>query len=149
MTTVERSSNGDAAAEETRQQQQEEEQALSLLAFGSCNKQGLKQPLWQVIAAMKPEAWIWTGDSVYSNEPGRFEQVSNANSGPANLRRNCSQLVSSDLLLLPLLSVAVKSQTQLLSSGMRTAHHPTCCLFLLSCVLLSCNCSCSRHTPLS
>lgn len=37
------------------------------LAFGSCNKQDLPQPLWKEIIKNKPELWIWLGDNIYGD----------------------------------------------------------------------------------
>ncbi|MCB2407670.1 alkaline phosphatase D family protein [Hymenobacter lucidus] len=37
------------------------------LAFGSCNKVELPQPLWDDIARDKPNVWIWLGDNVYGD----------------------------------------------------------------------------------
>jgi alkaline phosphatase D len=42
------------------------------IAFGSCNRQDLPQPLWEVIAGDQPDLWIWLGDNIYgdSNDMG-------------------------------------------------------------------------------
>ncbi len=40
---------------------------LERIAFGSCNKQDLPQPLWPVITAWKPQLWIWLGDNIYGD----------------------------------------------------------------------------------
>lgn len=37
------------------------------LAFGSCSRPEKVQPLWPVIAAQKPDAWLWLGDIVYGD----------------------------------------------------------------------------------
>ena len=37
------------------------------VAFGSCNRQNLPQPLWPVIALEKPDVWIWLGDNIYGD----------------------------------------------------------------------------------
>lgn len=37
------------------------------IAFGSCNRQNLPQPLWDVIANDKPDLWIWLGDNIYGD----------------------------------------------------------------------------------
>jgi len=42
-------------------------QPLERIAFGSCNKQDLPQPLWPVITAWKPQLWIWLGDNIYGD----------------------------------------------------------------------------------
>lgn len=38
-----------------------------IIAFGSCNKQDKPQPLWEDIAAEKPDLWIWLGDNIYGD----------------------------------------------------------------------------------
>ncbi|MEX1118142.1 MAG: alkaline phosphatase D family protein [Terrimicrobiaceae bacterium] len=40
---------------------------LERIAFGSCNKQDLPQPLWPVITSWKPQLWIWLGDNIYGD----------------------------------------------------------------------------------
>lgn len=42
-------------------------QALSRIAFGSCNKQNLPQPLWRKLGEEAPELFVWTGDVVYAD----------------------------------------------------------------------------------
>jgi alkaline phosphatase D len=37
------------------------------IAFGSCNKQELKNKLWIEVLKNKPDLWIWGGDNVYSD----------------------------------------------------------------------------------
>ncbi len=39
----------------------------SVIAFGSCNKPALPQPLWAWVRAQKPDAWMWLGDIVYAD----------------------------------------------------------------------------------
>jgi len=46
---------------------------LTRIAFGSCNRQNLPQPIWPVIASAQPDLWIWGGDCVYVDSP--FEDV--------------------------------------------------------------------------
>ena len=41
------------------------DERLSTLAFGSCSKPLLPQPLWKAINEARPQMWIWTGDAVY------------------------------------------------------------------------------------
>ena len=41
--------------------------SISKIAFGSCNRQNLKQPLWQPIVNSKPDIFIWLGDLVYAD----------------------------------------------------------------------------------
>lgn len=38
-----------------------------VVAFGSCNKQYLSQPLWQDIAQNNPDLWVWLGDNIYGD----------------------------------------------------------------------------------
>jgi len=40
---------------------------LQVIAFGSCNRQNLPQPLWPVIASNAPDLWIWAGDNAYGD----------------------------------------------------------------------------------
>ncbi|CAA6679734.1 MULTISPECIES: alkaline phosphatase D family protein [unclassified Lentimonas] len=40
---------------------------LEIIAFGSCNRQFLPQPLWPVIAENQPYLWIWGGDNIYGD----------------------------------------------------------------------------------
>jgi alkaline phosphatase D len=38
-----------------------------VVAFGSCNKHDLPQPIWSWVRAQKPAAWIWLGDIIYAD----------------------------------------------------------------------------------
>lgn len=38
-----------------------------VIAFGSCNRQDLPQPLWKPIIAENPDLWIWSGDNIYGD----------------------------------------------------------------------------------
>lgn len=40
---------------------------LKVIAFGSCNRQNLPQPMWPVIAKNQPDLWIWGGDNIYGD----------------------------------------------------------------------------------
>ena len=40
---------------------------LQSIAIGSCNREGLPQPMWEVITANTPDLWIWMGDNVYGD----------------------------------------------------------------------------------
>lgn len=42
------------------------EKAL-IIAFGSCNRQNLPQPMWDIIAQDQPDLWIWLGDNIYGD----------------------------------------------------------------------------------
>lgn len=37
------------------------------IAFGSCSKTTLPQPLWKLIINSKPDVWIWLGDIIYAD----------------------------------------------------------------------------------
>ncbi|WP_162052198.1 alkaline phosphatase D family protein [Pontibacter pamirensis] len=38
-----------------------------VMAFGSCNRQNLPQPMWEVIAKEQPNLWVWLGDNIYGD----------------------------------------------------------------------------------
>ncbi len=38
-----------------------------IIAFGSCNRQNLPQPLWEPIIENNPDVFIWGGDNVYAD----------------------------------------------------------------------------------
>ncbi|PEN14258.1 alkaline phosphatase [Longibacter salinarum] len=40
---------------------------ITRIAFGSCNNQRLKQPLWSPIGESSPDLWIWMGDNIYAD----------------------------------------------------------------------------------
>ncbi len=40
---------------------------LSIIAFGSCNRQDRQQPLWTGILQNQPGLWIWLGDNIYGD----------------------------------------------------------------------------------
>lgn len=42
---------------------------ITTIAFGSCNRQSLPQPLWKPILADQPDLWIWMGDNIYGDSP--------------------------------------------------------------------------------
>lgn len=42
-------------------------QVLTRIAFGSCSKEDLEQPLWEAVLRSQPELWIWLGDIVYAD----------------------------------------------------------------------------------
>ena len=48
---------------------QHDNEALTRIAFGSCRKQKLPQPVWDAVAATAPELWLWTGDAIYPEWP--------------------------------------------------------------------------------
>ncbi|CAM9492094.1 unnamed protein product, partial [Ectocarpus sp. 12 AP-2014] len=41
------------------------ESSITRLAFGSCNKQYLPQPMWKSVEDLSPDVWLWIGDAVY------------------------------------------------------------------------------------
>ncbi|MDP3239115.1 MAG: alkaline phosphatase D family protein, partial [Reyranella sp.] len=43
------------------------EKPLSRIAFGSCAKQTLPQPIWEPILAYRPDLFIFAGDNVYGD----------------------------------------------------------------------------------
>ena len=45
----------------------EENKTDFTIAFGSCNKQYLKNELWDDIVDQKPDVWVWGGDIVYAD----------------------------------------------------------------------------------
>lgn len=59
---------------------------IDVIAFGSCNKHDLPQPLWGPIIQTKPDVWLWLGDAIYgdSEDPAvlkeKYDAV-NANKG--------------------------------------------------------------------
>ncbi|KAJ0402774.1 hypothetical protein P43SY_009718 [Pythium insidiosum] len=46
---------------------------LQRIGFGSCNDQGMEQPLWPVISQHRPEIWVWMGDNIYGDIRQRDE----------------------------------------------------------------------------
>lgn len=44
-----------------------DEAPITRVAFGSCNRHDLPQPLWGPILAWKPQIWIWLGDNIYGD----------------------------------------------------------------------------------
>ncbi len=43
--------------------------SFTTIAFGSCNKHDLPQPLWNPILKNEPDLWIWLGDNIYGDSP--------------------------------------------------------------------------------
>ena len=41
----------------------------TVIAYGSCNREDRDQGYWPVIAAHRPDAWLWLGDNVYADSP--------------------------------------------------------------------------------
>ncbi|MFN3801754.1 alkaline phosphatase D family protein [Belliella pelovolcani] len=42
-------------------------QEIKSIAFGSCNKHDLPQPMWKPILADQPDVFVWLGDNVYGD----------------------------------------------------------------------------------
>lgn len=40
---------------------------ITRIAFGSCNRSDLPQPLWSPILETNPDLWVWVGDIVYGD----------------------------------------------------------------------------------
>lgn len=43
------------------------DQPLEVIAFGSCNRDELPQPVWPAVTANEPDLWIWGGDNIYAD----------------------------------------------------------------------------------
>ena len=43
------------------------DQPLEVVAFGSCNRDELPQPVWPAVEAHAPDLWIWGGDNIYAD----------------------------------------------------------------------------------
>ncbi|WP_235954588.1 alkaline phosphatase D family protein [Cyclobacterium salsum] len=52
-----------------------EEKEVFTLAFGSCNRQQLDQPLWEPIIDDNPDVWAWLGDNIYADTPDMQEMA--------------------------------------------------------------------------
>lgn len=50
---------------------------ITRIAFGSCNRQNLEQPLWDEVLNARPQLWIWLGDNVYADtvEPEEMQSI--------------------------------------------------------------------------
>ncbi|WP_420146489.1 alkaline phosphatase D family protein [Spirosoma sp.] len=44
-----------------------QQKPVTTIAFGSCSRQSLPQPLWDDVVAQKPDVWIWLGDNIYGD----------------------------------------------------------------------------------
>ncbi len=40
---------------------------ITKIAMGSCNKENMTQPLWNVITQDSPQVWVWMGDNIYAD----------------------------------------------------------------------------------
>ncbi len=45
----------------------QEPNAVTTIAFGSCNRHDAEQPMWNFIRANDPDLWIWLGDNIYGD----------------------------------------------------------------------------------
>ncbi len=45
-------------------------QGKLVMVFGSCNRQNLPQPMWEVISEVQPDLWIWLGHNIYGDTDG-------------------------------------------------------------------------------
>ncbi|MEA3186604.1 MAG: alkaline phosphatase [Chthoniobacter sp.] len=67
---------------------------LTRIAFGSCNKPWLANPLWKPIRENQPQAWIWLGDIVYGGGDlknlAQLYASQKASSDYQRLRASCS-----------------------------------------------------------
>jgi alkaline phosphatase D len=59
------------------------------IAFGSCNRHDLPQPLWDDIARDQPQVWIWLGDNIYgdSDDPAVLRAKYEAQSAQPGYRQ--------------------------------------------------------------
>eukprot|EP00976_Prorocentrum_cordatum_P099772 1191963-Prorocentrum_minimum.AAC.10 len=46
-------------------------QEITTIAFGSCSKPHLPQPLWDPIVELGPQVFVWLGDIVYADKKQR------------------------------------------------------------------------------
>jgi len=42
-------------------------QPVTRIAFGSCSRQSSEEQLWNEVALLKPDLWIWGGDNIYGD----------------------------------------------------------------------------------
>ncbi len=47
--------------------QDSSEKEISRIAFGSCARESLEQPIWKTVLQAEPQVWIWLGDNVYGD----------------------------------------------------------------------------------
>lgn len=68
-----------------------------VIAFGSCNKQDLPQPLWEPILQNNPDVFIWGGDNIYADTDD-MEEMANFYSLQKS-QENYAKLISSTSIL--------------------------------------------------
>lgn len=56
-----------AGCRSARQETSNTQKPITTIAFGSCSRQSLLQPLWDDIVAQKPDVWVWLGDNIYGD----------------------------------------------------------------------------------
>ncbi|SFF25189.1 alkaline phosphatase D [Spirosoma endophyticum] len=56
-----------AGCRSTKQETSNTQKPITTIAFGSCSRQSLPQPLWDDIVAQKPDVWVWLGDNIYGD----------------------------------------------------------------------------------
>lgn len=61
------SGNTDATTKNAQTENAHAKVADFIIAFGSCNRQNLPQPLWDPILQNRPDVFIWGGDNVYAD----------------------------------------------------------------------------------
>ncbi len=69
---------------------QETNQPLSRIAFGSCAQQWLPQPIWNDIAAQKPDLFLFLGDAIYGDWDGEKVFIPT----PETLKRDWDRLAA-------------------------------------------------------
>jgi len=87
----------DSGSLDTKPEQSEpitQDQEFNTIAFGSCNRSDLPQPLWNDIVANNPDLWIWMGDIIYGDSEdmsviaAKYESQS-GKSGYKSLLKQC------------------------------------------------------------
>ena len=59
----------------TKQQDSQVSSSVNRIAFGSCNRQDLPQPLWGLIKKDQPQVFVWSGDVVYTKTESEAERL--------------------------------------------------------------------------
>lgn len=77
--------------------QKKESSTDLIIAFGSCNKQDLPQPLWKPILENNPDVFIWGGDNIYADTDDMMEMEAYYNLQKAN--EDYAELVTSTNIL--------------------------------------------------
>lgn len=77
--------------------QKKEDSTDLIIAFGSCNKQDLPQPLWKPILENNPDVFIWGGDNIYADTDDMMEMEAYYNLQKAN--EDYAELVTSTNIL--------------------------------------------------